>query len=95
MTQIQTNLLQETKDLLTAGKELLVRVAYHLLALKESEEWKQYGYENFPKFCQEELDLSQTTTSKYLAVASHFSEKYLPEEIGPTPMENLDRKSVV
>lgn len=89
MTSLQTNLLQETKELLTRGKEILVRVAYNLHSLRESEEWKQYGHDTFPKFCQEELELPQSSVSKYLAVAEFFAREYQPEQIGPIDIEKL------
>ena len=82
-------LVEETRGLLTRGKELLVQVAYNLKTLKDSEEWQKYGHETFPKFCQEELELSQSACSKYLSVAGYFAEKYQPEEIGPTDIEKL------
>jgi hypothetical protein len=89
MTQIQTNLLQETKDLLKVGKELIARVAFNLLALKESGEWEQYGHSTFPKFCEMELELSQGNTSKYLAIASFYAPVYKAEEIGAVDSEKL------
>jgi hypothetical protein len=89
MTQIQTNLLQETKDLLKVGKELIARVAFNLLALKESGEWEQYGHSTFPKFCEMELELSQGNTSKYLAIAAFYAPVYKAEEIGAVDSEKL------
>ena len=81
-------LVEETRGLLTRGKELLVQVAYNLYTLRESGEWKG-EYDTFPKYCQEVFELSQSTTSKYMAVAEYFSAKFLPEDIGPVAMENL------
>jgi len=81
-------LIEETRGLLTRGKELLVKVAYNLHTLRESGEWKG-EYETFPKYCQEVFELSQSSTSKYMAVAEYFSAKFLPEDIGPVAMENL------
>lgn len=81
-------LVQETRGLLTRGKELLVQVAYNLHTLRESGEWKG-EYETFPKYCQDVFELSQSSTSKYLAIADYFSQKYLPEDIGPVDIEKL------
>ena len=81
-------LVEETRGLLTRGKELLVQVAYNLYTLRESGEWKG-EYDTFPKYCQEVFELSQSTTSKYMAVAEYFSAKFLPEEIGPVDIEKL------
>jgi hypothetical protein len=86
---IVEELVEETRGLLTRGKELLVKVAYNLKALKDSGEWEKYGHDTFPKFCQEELDLSQSNTTKYLTIAEYFSEKFSPEDIGPVAIENL------
>jgi len=88
MNTLQTTLVEETRGLLKTGKELLVKVAYNLHSLRESGEWKGQ-YESFPKYCQEEFELSQSTTSKYLAVADFFAAKYQPEEIGPVDIEKL------
>lgn len=81
-------LVEDTKVLLTKGKQLLVQVAYNLHTLRESGEWKG-EYETFPKYCQEVFELSQSSTSKYMAVAEYFSAKFLPEEIGPVDIEKL------
>lgn len=81
-------LVEETRGLLTRGKELLVQVAYNLHTLRESGEWKE-THDTFPKYCQEVFELSQSTTSKYMAVAEYFSGKFLPEDIGPVAIENL------
>lgn len=81
-------MLEETRGMLSIGKELAVRVAYRLLTLSKSDVWKG-EHKTFPKFCQEELDIPQTTTSKYLSIATHFSEKFSPEDIGPVAIENL------
>lgn len=85
---IEKNLVEETRSLLKTGKELLVKVAYNLHSLRESGEWKG-EYESFPKYCQQEFELSQSSTSKYLTIADYYSTKYLPEEIGPVDVEKL------
>lgn len=88
MNETSITLIEETRSLLKTGKELLVKVAYNLHSLRESGEWKG-EHESFPKYCQEEFELSQSSTSKYLAIADYFSQKYLPEEIGPVDIEKL------
>lgn len=88
-TDLTLSLVQETKELLNRGKELLVKVVYNLHVLRDSEEWKQYGHDTFPKFCQEELEISQGTTSKYMSIADYYFETYRPEEIGPVDIEKL------
>lgn len=85
---IVEELVETTRSLLTRGRELLVQVAYNLHTLRESGEWKE-THETFPKYCQEVFELSQSTTSKYMAVVEYFSAKFLPEDIGPVAIENL------
>lgn len=91
MTQITPveELLEETRALISAGKELAVRLAYKLYILRENGEWERYGHTTFPKFCQEELELPQSTTSKYLTIAEYYQATYQPEDIGSVDAEKL------
>lgn len=88
MNTLTTSLEEETRGLLKTGKELLVKVAYNLHSLRESGEWRE-EHDSFPKYCQATFELSQSSTSKYLAIADYFSAKFLPEDIGPVDIEKL------
>ena len=90
MNQITTEVvevIEQTKALWTQGRKVMIQVAYNLQVIKNSEAWKEY--ETFPKFCEEVLDIRQSTTSKLLTIAQYFLREYTPDQIGPTDYESL------
>jgi len=82
-------LISDTKELWNQGKKVMIQVAWNLLKIRESGEWEKYGHKTFQQFCQEELDISQSQTSKLIQVADYYLEKYTPEEIGACDYERL------
>lgn len=82
-------LINDTKELWNQGKKVMIQVAWNLLKIRESGEWEKYGHKTFQQFCQEELDISQSQTSKLIQVADYYLEKYTPEEIGACDYERL------
>lgn len=82
-------LIENTRELWNQGKKVMIQVAWNLLKIRESGEWEKYGHKTFQQFCQEELDISQSQTSKLIQVADYYLEKYTPEEIGACDYERL------
>lgn len=82
-------LIENTKELWNTGKKVMIQVAWNLLKIRESGEWEKYGHKTFQQFCQEELDISQSQTSKLVQVADYYLQQYSPEEIGPVDYERL------
>lgn len=80
-------LIEETRQLWNTGKKVMVQVAYNLAQIQKSDEWK--SYESFPKFCEEELDIRQSTTSKLLSIATYYFKELSPEQIGTVDYERL------
>lgn len=81
-------LIEETRNLWNQGKKVMIQVAWNLYQIQKSGEWDQ-SYETFPKFCEAELDIRQSQTSKLLTVAEYFLKSKSPEEIGPVAYESL------
>lgn len=81
------NLISETKDLWNTGKKVMIQVAYNLAQIQKSDAWQDY--ESFPKFCEAELDIRQSTTSKLLTIADYYLRSLSPEQIGPVDYERL------
>lgn len=80
-------LIEETRNLWNQGKKVMIQIAWNLHQIQKSGEWE--GYDSFPKFCEAELDIRQSQTSKLLAIASYFLGEYTPDQIGPVAYENL------
>lgn len=91
MTTLQTNdqLILDTKTLWDTGKKVMIQVAWNLLKIREGGEWEKYGHKSFQQFCQDELDIPQSQTSKLLIIGEYFLKEYTPEQIGPVAYENL------
>lgn len=78
-----TELIDQTKKLLTAVRGSLIRVAQNLYRIKEE---KAYG-EKFGAFCESELGISEGFASKLLSVhKTYILEGGLP----PERLEGLD-----
>lgn len=80
-------LIEETRQLWNQGKKVMIQVAWNLHHIQKSGEWQ--GYDTFPKFCEGEMDIRQSTTSKLLAIANYFLREYTPEQIGDCDYERL------
>jgi len=65
----------------------MIQVAWNLAQIQKSDAWK--GFKTFPQFCEDELGIGQSQTSKLLTIADYYLDKYSPEEIGPTDYEAL------
>ncbi len=87
MNELQTNLIEETRQLWNQGKKVMVQIAWNLFRIRESGEWQEY--DTFPKFVDAELGIKQSQTSKLLTIAEFYLEKYTPEQIGPIDYELL------
>ena len=81
------DVVQETKTLWNTGKKVMVQVAYNLSKIRESNVWAEF--KTFPQYCEEELGIGQSQTSKLLTIADYYLEKFTPEQIGPTDYEAL------
>lgn len=81
------SLIEETRNLWNQGRKVMIQVAYNLYRIRNSDGWS--GYDTFPKFCEQELDIGQSQTSKLLTIADFYLDKYSPEQIGPVAYENL------
>lgn len=89
MNELTTNLIQETKELYTAGKRVMIQVAANLRTIKDENEWQQYGYQKFPEFCEAVLDIGPSQVSKFEKITDFFLGTYTPDEIGPVDYEKL------
>lgn len=88
MNEITTGLLEETRELWNTGKKVMVQVAWNLFQLRELGDWKESS-DTFPKFCDEQLGIKQSQTSKLLTIADYFLREKTPEEIGAIDYELL------
>lgn len=78
-----TELITQTKNLLSAVRGSLIRVAQNLYRIKEE---KAYG-EHFGKFCEDELGVSESFASKLLTV----NRVYLVDGgLSPEQVEGID-----
>lgn len=88
MTELSIpTLIAETKALWNQGKKVMIQVAWNISQIQQSDAWREY--ESFPKFCEAELDIRQSTTSKLLTIASYYLKELSPEQIGPVDYELL------
>lgn len=81
------DLIAHTRELWNTGKKVMIQVAWNLAQIQKSDAWK--GFKTFPQFCEDELGIGQSQTSKLLTIADYYLDKYSPEEIGPTDYEAL------
>lgn len=81
------DLIAHTRELWNTGKKVMIQVAWNLAQIQKSDAWK--NFKTFPQFCEDELGIGQSQTSKLLTIADYYLEKYSPEEIGPTDYEAL------
>ncbi len=82
-----SGLIEETRALWNQGKKVMIQVAWNLKRIQDSGEWS--GHDTFPEFCEKELDIKQSQTSKLLTIANYFLGEYTPEQIGPVDYERL------
>lgn len=87
MNDLIPALIQETRDLWNQGRKVMIQVAFNLSKIRESDAWGDF--KTFPQFCENELGISQSQTSKLLTVAEYFLREYTPEQIGPCDYEAL------
>lgn len=80
-------LIEETRALWNQGKKVMIQIAWNLNQIQKSDAWQEY--ETFPKFCEAELDIRQSTTSKLLTIASYYLKELSPEQIGAVDYELL------
>lgn len=84
---IISGLIEETRSLWNTGRKVMIQVSANLAKIRESDAWA--NYKTFPQFCEEELGIGQSQTSKLLTIADYFLREYTPEQIGPTDYEAL------
>ena len=88
MTDLTTqDLITHTRELWNTGKKVMIQVAWNLAQIQKSDAWK--NFKTFPQFCEDELGIGQSQTSKLLTIADYYLEKYSPEEIGAADYESL------
>lgn len=87
MTDLIPALIVETRELWNQGRKVMIQVAFNLSKIRESNAWA--AHKTFPQFCESELGISQSQTSKLLTIADYYLTTFSPEKIGPVDYEAL------